>query len=357
MDFQTGTRVIFGYRTGHHGWRFTGYGISDIQGSVVQNESVDWNRSGEYLRPQFFWVEQWMWMDILARSLQYKSSTTIHNLELAWTYRAHSLKWGELELFVGANYREINDRLSMYDKGDHKIVTAELSGISWVWGGDTDVITTSNTTWQVKNRMVGPNIGFDLTRRNRRWTFGGEASVFLGVNNQSFSFHDGTQMGSSSAIINTSSQPGGAENGGNTGSGSADAERILRASSALSAYMRGTTNFQRYRTVFSPGVGLQLSAKWQWTDAVGIKVGFDTNIMSNVARGGDLIAESSFTETATPLFRFNEAAADGSGNVVGWEYVGANYERTRNSKADFSLRSKDETMVLYGITIGLEFRR
>ena len=114
---------------------------------------------------------------------------------------------------------------------------------------------------------------------------------------------------------------------------------------------RGTSQWSRNRTVFSPGAGFQFSAKWQWTDAVGIKVGIDANIMSNVARGGTLVAKSTYHTEVTPMFirAPNKPSA--------WEFTDHNVTRTRNEEVDFSLRSKGETIILYGISLGLEVRR
>ena len=192
--------------------------------------------------------------------------------------------------------------------------------------------------------MVGPNLGFDLTRRNNRWTFGTGASIFLGVNNQSFFYHDRTHVNFTEGLESNSN------NNSWWSYVTSNVRTLYGVSDVLDSDIRNTTRWYRNRTVFSPGAGFQFSAKWQWTDAIGIKVGIDTNIMSNIARGSDLVAKATYTEEVAPMFTRDA-------NTGQWEFTDHNVSRKRDEKVDFSLRSRGETLILYGISIGLEMRR
>ena len=372
-DFQLGTRVTFGNQRGHHGWRFSGYGI-DFNASESQSNKLDWSESGTYTRYYYEYrssysdyryttEDRWAWMNVkeISQTLKYRAS--IIDLDLAWTYRAHPFRWGEFELFAGVRYWDVNDALSFFDNSTHNIYrfsgiassdtgtatggTTTSGGTSYSWttyDSYSPISTNLRVDWllehQVTNRVVGPNLGFNLTRRNRRWTFGAMPSVFLGVNNQSFRFKEQSEIyfvrfeegplslqRYDSFWVRDSSQILGLTRGELQGL------QIIADKIGLG----GDVLHKQHRSVFSPGIGLQLSAKWQWTDAIGIKVGFDSTIMSNVARGSDLMA--------TPRF------IDGPMDVDTGEV-----SKVRDGY-DFSLRSKGDTVILYGVSIGLELKR
>jgi len=334
-DFQLGTRITFGNQSGHHGWRFTGYGVSGLGGSVVQTGITGYTSGNltsvfctneDHIVPivaplgHEYFVD---WINFVEGGrLVYRSQARIIDLDLAWTYRTHPFKWGELEFFAGAKYRDINDKLSFVNEADRYAYTFRYTLENCSDAGTmnrtlayTNSVNAHSITQEATNRMAGPNLGFNLTRRNLRWTFGAGASVFLGVNTQSFKFNEyyeeRTSVGDNDSpyadlsleeLINYRSTP-------STGRGNGPTPVA-------------TVLYKQHRTVFSPGVNLQLSAKWQWTDAVGIRVGFDSTIMDNVARSSDLVA-------------------------------------TPNADAgyDFSLRSKGDVVLLYGISIGFDIRR
>ena len=381
-EFALGGRFALGNRRGHHGWRFTGYSISGLGGAVTHGDPIDVSRQGRntivYRWPsglndgKYYRIDD-DWMDIRAkRELVYRSRTNITDLDLAWTYRAHPFSWGELEFFVGAKYRDVNDGLFFSDKATSYLYESFVwdlgrkyngdSRLNWSGyelaripsgdtvrnlessSGDLTPSISENTHYvdrEARNRMVGPNLGFELTRRNRRWTFGAVPSLFLGVNNQSFTFfeHYFDRALSQADVALLQGQTGGAD-WSNLSLDSLVALRNTFAGTNTDAEgetPRVTTRYNRHRAVFTPGVGLQLSAKWQWTDAIGIKVSFDSAIMDNVARGSDLVATPRFIDG--PI---NDDTGEASKVRDGY---------------DFGLRSRGAVVTLYGISIGLEMRR
>jgi len=358
-NFNLGTRFTLGYQQGHHGWRFTGCGLSGCGSGVAMSTRVGWSEQGDYLYDFMGTGEnEWTWINIrsyVGRDREGKDygisceyQTRLFDLDLAWTYRTHPFKWGELEFFAGAKYWDLNDKLSFADEGMWFFYNFSTDTL---WEGtsryDYDVIDilayngviplemeiSSRQIREATNRMVGPNLGFNLTRRNSRWTFGAAPSVFLGVNNQTFTFNEYGTSRFNEVIAAANTTVGDIGYVYNSMASSFSVGELLNLKQARSLLKLPVTYYHKqHRTVFSPGVSLQLSAKWQWTDAVGIKVSFDSTVMQNVARGSDLVA--------TPV----------------------QYEQTpgvwvNTGKYDFSYHSKGDTVILYGISIGLEMKR
>jgi hypothetical protein len=109
------------------------------------------------------------------------------------------------------------------------------------------------------------------------------------------------------------------------------------------------TDLRRYykkKTVFSPGVDLQLSAKWQWTDAVGFKLGFNSSIFNHVARSSDI-------KVITDTYSYFNNSNIGSNGVA--EPQSDQTERTRSTVTDIGKSSN--TVTAYGISFGIEIRR
>ena len=381
-SFELGTRITFGNRRGHHGWLFSAYGLSGIGGSIA-DERISWDQQGTFERwYTYYWYRSywyksvWNWMDVVDSKVELKSQSRVFNFDLSWTYRPHPFRWGEIEFFAGAKYWDLNDKLDYSDLGFNNVyiyygwedpdnvnpttsvavgtpTTATLYGRAYWY--DFDDYTPipmiiqlgQYRTQEATNRMVGPHLGCNITRRNSRWTFGAAPAVFLGVNNQSFTFRE-------TASVRLNEPPTNATMPAYTEM--VDYDYVSEASNLtvgqLNSLKRMSTEMEKlapttyrklHRSVFSPGVSLQLSAKWQWTDAVGIKFGFDSTIMNNVARGNDLVA--------TPIF------VDENGNRVSRDYANKSGDGPQRDGYDFSLRSKGDVVILYGISIGLEMKR
>ena len=340
-DFQLGTRITLGNRRGHHGWRFTGYGLSGLGGSITEESGGTGNWLTDIgfvppgglppLPPPAFlnWYTHYETNSFLeAGRNEYGYQTRIVDLDLAYTYRPHPFKWGELDFFAGVKYRDINDKLLYLQSDNTYSYTYMFTPLPWTTPapasppdgiiGSTFATTTRSTEKEVTNRIVGPSLGFDLTRRNLRWTFGAGASVFLGINNQSFRFNQVTVQGvladSAASFANL------------TISDLITYRAITPPIVWPNLVPTPNQLHKQHRTVFSPGVSLQLSAKWHWTDAVGIKVGFDSTIMDNIARGSTLV------ETPLPPLPGLPAFA-------------------------YALRDRGDTVILFGFNIGLEVRR
>lgn len=380
-NFRTGTRLVVGNRRGHHGWKFSGYGLSGLGGTLSSSDGLDWSEGGDIHDPIILnpggtssastsgglQVSSYssgeirmysQWLNIKEKRVSVNSKTNLINLDLAYTYRAHPFKWGNLEFEAGAKYFDFYDKLRFQDEGRNNVYRyMNWEGI--VFGSDSDdgeavvyygddsgnlvvsditdidmdddlepleLSITNYNARNVRNRMLGPNIGFNFTRQNQRWTFGAGANFFAGINNQSFLFNEYSTVSFSEVDDDN--------NDNNTGSIPDEISRrqllALQLLGEKSGGLLSKTVYHRNRTVFSPGVALQFSAKWQWTDAVGIRAGFDSTIFDHVARGSDL--------QITRIIR---------------DSGGAN----ESSRYEYGLRSKGGTAIMYGVNLGLEFQR
>ncbi|MDR0704124.1 MAG: BBP7 family outer membrane beta-barrel protein [Planctomycetaceae bacterium] len=395
VDFTLGTRLEAGYRRGHHGWLFSGYGLSDCGGSFSTESSsivIDdpenlttyaifmsdsgfneiWQKDGTFKSiprsstewgtfqdlsdglPQVpirdvghlwawfpvHWADPWLEGRLAPVPLNFarasvSNSVDIMSLELMYSYRTHPFKWGDMEFFAGARYWDFDDKMTFLGQG-YESFYSDVSeeddddsssddennsgqGMSnsnslgaWTVLADTKIIG------QVRNRIIGPQFGVKFQRRNARWTFGAEGRFMAGINNQSQTVSG--YIGSN--FINPELVP---QIGGGTGE---DGDSALQDHGVLPYIPIGlhhsaqTFHHHRNKTYFSPGFELQLSAKWQWTDAVGIKLGFNSTIFDNIGRGAEVI-----------------------------EY------KIQDNGQLFGLKVSKTAVITYGVNFGLDIRR
>ncbi|MDR2115080.1 MAG: BBP7 family outer membrane beta-barrel protein [Planctomycetaceae bacterium] len=373
VDFTLGTRVEFGNRRGHHGWLFSGYGLSDCGGSFSSENGslvIDdpenltsyaiyggeigfneiWQKDGTFKRiprsstemayvtslsdglPQvpirdvgylwawfpIKWGDPWLEGRLAPVPLNFarasvSNSVDIMSLELMYTYRTHPFKWGDMEFLAGARYWDFDDKLSFLGQGyedpyydsdpfednndnnnnnnnnnnnDSNYGQAGQSNSSSVTTGT--VLADTKITGQVRNRIIGPQVGIKFQRRNARWTFGAEGRFMAGINNQSqtVSGYLGSNFIDPTLVPQIS-----VEAGTTTGSeqNNVTQQGVLPYIPIGIHHNTQTFHHHRNKTYFSPGFELQLSAKWQWTDAVGVKVGFNSTIFDNIGRGAEVI--------------------------------------------------------------------
>lgn len=367
VDFTLGTRVEAGYRRGHHGWLFSGYGLSDCggsfsseNGSIVINDpenlttyaiyeattgfneiwqkdgtfksipmsSTDWTNSVDLSDgiPQvpirdvgYLWA--WFpiqWADWLEGRLapvplnfaraSVTNSVDIMSLELMYSYRTHPFKWGDMEFFAGARFWDFDDKMTFLGQGyedpyynsdvfededDNSSSSDEDNSGQGMSNSNSlgawTVLADTQITGQVRNRIIGPQLGVKFQRRNARWTFGAEGRFMAGINNQSQTVSG--YIGSNFINPELVPQIGGSTADGNSGgtNGPLQQQGVLPYIPIGLHHSAQTFYHHRNKTYFSPGFELQLSAKWQWTDAVGIKLGFNSTIFDNIGRGAEVI--------------------------------------------------------------------
>ncbi|GHT36076.1 hypothetical protein FACS189427_06980 [Planctomycetales bacterium] len=258
-----------------------------------------------------------------------RNTTKIRDIELMYVYRSHPFKWGGMNLYAGARHWNFDDRFSFEGLGNIEayeeykdMLMDEISSndsssgsnnnnsndssgdYRYILGdvnlnelGPLSILADTEIVGRANNRITGPQFGVKLTRRNSRWTFGAEGRFTAGINMQSQRIY-GT-LGSH--FIDPSQVPPYSEGGNTSDSGSSSATGSMGTteqlrSSGVSPFiplglLRNTQSFniKKNETVFSPVVELRLTAKWQWTDNVGVQCGFNSTIADNIARGSDII--------------------------------------------------------------------
>ncbi|MDR0391376.1 MAG: BBP7 family outer membrane beta-barrel protein [Planctomycetaceae bacterium] len=255
--------------------------------------------------------------------VKFSSSLDILSLELMYNYRPYPLKCGELNLYGGIRYFEANDNFNftgisygnptaivVSGSSDSDTSTSTSTDTTTTSSDDDDVPDITNLTTtinaRVKNHITGPQVGAKLERRVGRWTFGAEGRLLAGFNRQTSSV--------SGKFATQFIDPGAVDL---TGDGQVAPYQVIAFVNRPQAFYHKAS-----RDVFSPAFELKLNVRWQWTDAVGFNVGFNSTVVDNIGRGGDVID-----------YRFN---SDGS---------------------LFNIRKSNRTLTTHGVNFGISVRR
>ncbi len=336
-----GVRAEVGNMRGHHGWSVSGYNLSNMNSSaetpdasVVINDEcgIDaYTVRGADLYFYYVWnpgspkgfdevpsrsifgdgpitgaTSLWGWF--IARWAEGETGDPVWNGRLAplpvnfetakvttridhwavealYTYRCHPSRFGNLDLFGGVRYMEINDSLNFLGEGvPWKGVTVvedsedgELEGNAF---GVGSILGDSDWKFKAGNHIVAPMVGARLAKTNNRWTFSAEGTFMAGLNQQNLR-SQGT-LGShydniNETIFDTDLLPTTVRDYGIypwTPIGIVEGMRSF--------------NHSAVRHAFSPGVEVKLNANWQLTHAVGVNVGVTGMWVDDIARGSKI---------------------------------------------------------------------
>ncbi|GHT40284.1 hypothetical protein FACS189443_0400 [Planctomycetales bacterium] len=316
-SFNFGTRITVGNRWGHHGWRASGFGLSNS--GEVSTSGLSWeitDPANPVLEPMIIAIDYTtstsntstttdtsgtiietvlvpvMYASSTRGTTTLSSTTQIYEGELVYTYRPHPFSWGSIELESGLRAWGLEEHLNLSVEAETIVSRAELIGSTnntdtsdtgSTGGGlttDSDSETTSvrmtttrSLNRQAKNYITGPQIGVQFRRHNQRWTYGADAKFIAGINAQSYQCT------------------------GRTDFDFPDISELSNGQVRSVRYLGTETNtplmiWKKHRTEFSPGVEFALSAKWQWTEAVAFKCGFNSTMFSNVARGANILYQA-----------------------------------------------------------------
>ncbi|MDR0391809.1 MAG: BBP7 family outer membrane beta-barrel protein [Planctomycetaceae bacterium] len=262
-------------------------------------------------------IAVWAPLPINFPYVKFSSSLDILSLELMYNYRPYPIKWGELNLYGGIRYFEAKDSFNFtgISYGNPTQIVVDGSADSGTdtntsSNNDDDIPDITNLTTsinaRVKNQITGPQIAGKLEHRSGRWTFGAEGRLLAGINKQTSTI--------SGKFASQFIDPGAVDL---TGDGQVAPYKMIAFVNRPQAFYHRSR-----RDVFSPAFELKLSMRWQWTDAVGFNVGFNSTVVDNIGRGGDVID-----------YRFNP---DGS---------------------LFNIRKSNRTLTTYGVNFGISVRR
>ena len=341
-----GTRAEVGNMVGHHGWSIAGYNMGSMSTSIDSpNASVVINdqghmpafslegtnlyfcyvlSSGKFAQvapdpnslygggsisvngtPNYLWgwfMSRWTHPDtnddILIGQLaplpvNFEKATVTSKIEhwtveAMYTYRCHPTRFGNLDIFGGVRYMEVDDSLNFYGEGlPWKGVTVvedsedgELEGSAFGVGtilGDSD--------WQFKadNHIIAPQIGARLSKTINRWTLSAEGKFMAGMNQQNmrskgtFGSHYDKLNVNEEDIFPSDLLPDTVRDTG-----------IYPWTPIGIQYGTHSFNHSAIRQAFSPGVEAKINANWQITKAVGFNFGVSGMWIDGIARGSKI---------------------------------------------------------------------
>ncbi len=289
-------------------------GRSHLEGNVVQPQSAMiqnvgylWGFFPNHYHPTVVWDHAVIApLPITFNSATITNRSLNYSLELMYTYRAHPFKWGGLEILAGARYWHLDDQFKFFGTGPLPVVDVDDDSSSTTVTttyyqqnanayGPVSVLADLSVNARGLNRIIGPQIGAKITRKNQRWTFGFEGRFLAGINNQMLTTNgtSGSNLGWN-YDMGTWPELDSSDTTGDLGIGEQGDATISEGSAWQGVYpwipvgaLNNTTAYshKRTQTFFSPVVELRLDAAWQWTDAVSVTGGFTTMFADNIARG------------------------------------------------------------------------
>ncbi len=252
-------------------------------------------------------------MPITYEGFHIVSKVNTWSVEAMYNYRFHPFRNGVLEALAGVRYTQFDGRFNFFghastkNESSYQITEVSILNTQTQASGDNQQTQTSqsyvsfnyNTSssrgadlgysdwnFEAENHIVGPQVGLRYTLANNRWRFSGEAKYFAGFNRQNL-YGYGT-LGLKAMADTPGSSTGDGTGGtggttGDTGSGSNTSE-----TGGIQAYTPiGTVNnafaYSRHFNAFTNGIDGRFEAAWNWTEAVGFKVGYEMLYMDNIA--------------------------------------------------------------------------
>lgn len=238
-------------------------------------------------------------MPINYETFEMQSKVNTWSVEAMYNYRFHPFRRGTLELLAGVRYTQFDGRFNFFGHANTKNTSSysvtEVQVLNKGGGtitGEGNVVSDSSqeydqydydatntvgadlgySDWnfEANNHIVGPQVGLRYTISNNRWRFTGEGKYFAGFNRQNL-YGDGT-LGLK------------AMSDGEDGSGLNMTETGGVPMQAPLNTVANSFAYSKHHDVYTSGVEGKIEAAWNWTQAVGFKVGYQMLYMDNIAR-------------------------------------------------------------------------
>jgi len=173
-DFTNGQRYEFGHISGHHGWVFTGFTLSDQNQRLVSSDADvvfsdppfgpgGTQRLEGYIDALLTVIDD---LPVTFTEIEAVNKVELWGTELNYKYRMHPHhKGGLCELMVGVRYMEFDETFSVEGLGG--------------------ILDQSFWSTEAENHMIGPQLGLRWFRKQNRWTWSAEAKFFAAFNEQS----------------------------------------------------------------------------------------------------------------------------------------------------------------------------
>ena len=342
-----GTRVEVGNMAGHHGWSIAGYNMGDMSTSIDSpNASVVINDQGTmpaftvegadlFFRyvfnpgsatgfdtvppntifgdgainiggaPHSLWgwfISRWadggtgdpVWVGQLAPlPVNFEKATVTSKVEhwtveAMYTYRCHPTRFGNLDLFGGVRYMEIDDSLNFLGeglpwKGVRVVEDSEEGELEGSAFGVGTILGDSDWRFKADNHIIAPQIGARISKTVSRWTLSAEGKFMAGLNQQNmrskgtFGTHYDSLNVNEGDIFDPDLLPGTIRDKG-----------IYPWTPIGIQYGTHSFNYSAVRQAFSPGVEAKINANWQITRAVGFNFGVAGMWVDDIARGSKI---------------------------------------------------------------------
>lgn len=234
-------------------------------------------------------------MPITYETFSMQSKVNTWSVEAMYNYRFHPFRRGTLELLAGVRYTQFDGRFNFFghanteNTSSYQITEVQILETSNTANVDNATTSTSQNygsydynnsstvgadlgysdwNFEANNHIIGPQVGLRYTISNNRWRFTGEGKYFAGFNRQNL-YGDGT-LGLK------------AMNGG-------DSDLDLSETGGVPTYaplntIANSFAYSKHHDVYTNGVEGKVEATWNWTQAIGFKVGYQMLYMDNIAR-------------------------------------------------------------------------
>mgnify|MGYP004442747683 CR=1 FL=1 len=224
-------------------------------------------------------------------SIQSKVNTC--SVEAMYNYRFHPFRSGTLEALAGLRYTKFDSNFTFFghantmNTSDYSVTEVSILNGTVQGAGDNQGTQTtqsyqdytrdtesvigadlgySDWKFEAQNHIVGPQVGLRYTLSNNRWRFMAEGKYFAGFNRQNV-YGDGTF-----GLKAMSEQ-----------------DLDMSATGGVPTYaplntIANTFAYSKHYNEFTNGIEGRFDAVWNWTQAIGFKVGYQMLFMNQISR-------------------------------------------------------------------------
>ncbi len=255
-------------------------------------------------------------MPITYEHFHITSKVNTWTVEAMYNYRFHPFRSGTLEALAGVRYTQFDDRFNFFghastsNESSYSITEVSILNTNTQGAGDNQQTQTSqsygsynyNTNsnrgadlgysdWNFKadNHIVGPQVGARYTISNNRWRFSAEGKYLAGFNRQNIYGYGTLGLKAMSDTAGSSTNNNNNNNNNNNTSNNSNNNSNTSETGGIQSYtpigtVANAFNYSKHYDAYTNGITGTFEAAWNWTEAVGFKVGYEMLYMDNIAR-------------------------------------------------------------------------
>lgn len=270
-------------------WVVRGMNTTGQSGNTTNNNTGSGTSTGSTDGNNYVFVP--MALNYETFSIQSKVNT--YSVEAMYNYRFHPFRRGMLEALAGVRYTEFDGEFNFFGHantkntssytitdvsilngttqgaGDNQTTQTTQSYQSYDYSNDSTVgadLGYSDWNFEAQNHLIGPQVGLRYTLANDRWRLIAEGKYFAGFNRQNI-YGDGTL--------------------GLKAMGDQELDTSETGGVPTYAPLNTVANhfaYSKHYDEYSNGIDGKIEAVWNWTQAIGFKVGYQMLYMDNIAR-------------------------------------------------------------------------